>query len=112
MIRGATPTLKLTINSKSLDLGEADGVFVTISQKSDTCRDMNKTITKSGEYVTVDKNVVNCWLTQTESMKLKPNVPTEIQVNWIYREGDSVKRAATKPLSMTIGRQLLDEVLE
>lgn len=111
MIRGATPTLKLTINSKTLDFSEADNVFVTISQKAKNCRDGQSTITKTGDYVSVESNVVYCWLTQKESLRLDSTVPAEIQVNWTYHENDVVKRAATKPLSMAIGKQLLDEVL-
>lgn len=98
MIRGTTPTLTLTVGDSSIDLSTADAVYVTVTRGGEI-------VTKTGADVSVTGNVVECWLTEEESLKLSDG-PANIQVNWTF-DGD--KRAATKVASINIGKQLLLE---
>ena len=103
MIRGTTPTFTLTIDDENLDLSQAENVYVTIKQA-------NTTITKTGEYLEVDQNMVMCWLTEEESFRLKENIEAAIQINWTYLESSGTrKRAATQTHKIMVGRQLLNE---
>ena len=107
MIRGTTPTFTLTIHdpSDSLDLTQANNVYVTIRQDAFD-------VTKTGEDLTVEARKVSGWLTQEETIQLKAGKTALVQVNWTYTDvGGSVKRAATKVQDMQVGRQLLPEVL-
>ena len=102
MIRGTTPTFTLTIDDENLDLSQAENVYVTIKQA-------NTTITKTGEYLNIDENVVECWLTESESFRLKENIEASIQINWTYVElNGGKKRAATQAHKIMIDRQLLN----
>ncbi len=106
MIRGTTPTFTFTIKSQTVNLGEAENVYVTIRQGANE-------ITKSGEEISYELRTVNVYLTQEESLKLKENTPAEVQINWTYLDVDqtTVRRAATKVKSIQIDRQLLKRVI-
>ena len=103
MVRGTTPTLTLTIGA-DVDLSQAVNVYVTIRQGS-------VSITKTGDFLKVSGNVIECWLTQKDSLRLNPDITADLQVNWTYNSTDGIKRAATEPAKISITRQLLDEVI-
>lgn len=108
MIRGTTPTFTFTIRSETVNLGEAENVYVTIRQGANE-------ITKTGEEISYELRTVNVYLSQEESLKLKENTPAEIQINWTYldpTDNTTVRRAATKVKSIQIDRQLLKRVIE
>ena len=107
MIRGTTPTFTLTLSDNTIDLGDAENVYVTLRQgKTD--------ITKSGTDLTIDDNVVSVFLTQEESLDLSESTTAEVQVNWTYldTDGTTVRRAATKVKEIPITKQLLKRVIE
>ena len=103
MIRGTNPTLTLTVGPDTLDLEQADAVYVTIKRGATT-------VTKSGEDISVDGNVVSCWLTEAESLSVSEGAAS-IQVNWTYTENGEERRAASVVVGINIGRQLLLEEL-
>lgn len=100
MIRATTPTFTLTVGDQSIDLSQASNVYVTVTQGA-------RKVTKTGADLTIDGNVVQCTLSQTESLYFKPGSTADIQVNWIY----GTVRAATEVISVPVGNQLLPEVL-
>lgn len=104
MIVGTTPTLQMRISDKNVNLNEAQSVYVTIRQGS-------VAITKTGEYVSVDGASLSVWLTQADTMQLKPNASAKLQVNWTYPDEAGTKRNATKPKEIPITEQLLMRVI-
>lgn len=108
MIRGTTPTFTFTINSQTLDLTEAENVYVTIKQGS-------KEITKTGEDLDVSPTVVSVFLNQEESLSLRETMDAEVQINWTYLDpvdNTIIRRAATKIKSIKVAKQLLKRVIE
>lgn len=105
MVRGATPTFVFTLSDESVNLLEAESVYVTIEQPGTS-------ITKSGQDILVEQHSVSVWLSQKESLMLKEG-KAEAQLNWLYTDdvtGD-IKRAATKLAEITIEKQLLRRVI-
>lgn len=111
MIQATTPTLIFRVKNKAdgtpIDLSIADEVYVTIRQGM-------LTLTKSGDDVSVDVNVVSVWLSQKESLRLSPKAPAKVQINWTYTDQISGKkqRAAAKVKDIKIDEQLLQRVIE
>ena len=108
MIRGTTPTFTFTIVNETVDLTEAENVYVTIRQGS-------KEITKTGESLEVAARTVDVFLNQEESLSLSEANPAEVQINWTYLDpidNTIVRRAATKVKSIPIAKQLLKRVIE
>lgn len=107
MIRGTTPTFRLTIQPKqgSVDLSVADNVYVAIKQG-------NVTIELTGDELEIDENVISCWIPQEKSLRLVEGAAAKIQVNWTYTDTDSTtKRAATVVKEISVGEQLIRRVL-
>ena len=107
MIRGTTPTFTLTIADTSVDLGQAENIYFTLTQGSNA-------ITKSGEDLEVGTRTVNVFLTQEESIDLIEGAGADIQLNWTYLDpGGSgiVRRAATKVKTIQITKQILRRVI-
>lgn len=107
MIRATTPTFALTIKSETLDLTEAENIYVSFAQGK--CMYLEKT----GDAIELDgQRTVMVWLSQEDSLSLNEREPLEIQVNWTYLDGNSnVRRAATKPKSVQVTKQLLKRVI-
>ena len=105
MIRATTPTFIFTIKSDTLDLTQAESIYVTFSQGS-------KKITKDGEDVTIDgTKTVSVWLTQEESLALSEG-EMEVQINWTYEDAyGNHRRAATVVKSICVTNQLLRRIL-
>lgn len=106
MIRATTPTFTFTVKSTTLDLSEADNIYVTLAQGS-------RTITKTGEDIEFTQpRTVAVWLTQEESLSLVEG-SMDVQLNWTYTDANSkVRRAATKTKTIQITKQLLKRVIE
>lgn len=94
---GTTPTFTFTFPDE-LDLSTANNVYVTFKSKNGTVL-----FTKSGEDVTVSKNVVSVELTQKETLPLKK---VFIQINWTYENG---KRGSSEIAVFDFSDQLLNE---
>ena len=106
MIRATTPTFKFTIKSETLDLNQADSIYVTFAQGS-------RKITKDGDDVKLEgERVVSVWLTQEESLALSEG-PLECQINWIYHDAyGNYRRAATIIKQICVTKQLLRRIIE
>ena len=100
MIRATTPTFELKITDNTVDLTEASNVYATFSQQ-------NRTITKSGEALTIQARQVDVYFTQEESLGFTAGT-IEIQLNWTYADGS---RAATNITKVYVTDNLLAEVL-
>ena len=105
MIRGTTPTFQLTVNGVE-DLTLADHVYVTIQQGP-------VALTLTGDELEIHANVISCYLSQVNSLKLIEMQKAKLQVNWTYppEETGAVKRAATRVKEIVVGEQLLRKEL-
>lgn len=107
MIRGTTPTFRLTI-SGDVDLTKAEHIWITIKQPN-----VEIQLTE-GDYELVSEKVIDCWLTQEESLKLTESAKAKLQVNWTYpvtEQGTLPSRAATRVKEIMIGEQLIGREL-
>lgn len=105
MIQGTTPTFTFTIKNQEINLSEATNVYVTLAQGI-------KLIEKQGSDLQIDGSTVSVWLTQEESLKLTEGLDAEVQINWTYSDGGTIRRAATKVKSIPVSKQLLKRVIE
>ena len=86
MFRGITPTITITL-PESVDLDSANNVYVTFQGK-------DKKITKTGNDIAVEDNVVSVYLDQSETLSFTPGA-VFLQVNWTYNEEGTIKRASS-----------------
>ncbi len=100
MVRGTTPTFKLILNDDTVDLTAATKVYVTFSQTGIK-------LTKSEDLDVYEKEV-DVYLSQEETLAFVLR-SVDIQINWIYDDG---KRACTNIVKASVGRNLINEVLE
>lgn len=103
MHKGMTPTITLTL-PETVNLEQADNVYVTF-----TCG--KGKLTKTGGDLIIDENVVNVYLTQTDTLSFTGGT-VHIQVNWTYTEGDTVKRACSDIADVLFKMNLESGVLE
>ena len=103
--RGTTPTYRLILQDTTIDLAEANDVYVTFADGK-----YNKIIEKTGADLYIDGNVVEIFLTQEETLKL-PSGEILVQINWTYLEGTTTKRAASQIVRTTSARNLKNEVI-
>lgn len=111
MIRGTTPTYTFTIQSQTLDLTEAQNVYVTFEQ---TRSGKTTHIEKTGEDLVVEAKKVSVFLSQEESLKLHEQAAAEVQINWTYLDPldpTIVRRAATVVKTIPILKQLMGRVV-
>lgn len=101
MIRATTPTLELVLEDERIDLGVANDVYVTLRQGP-------KKLTKSGNALAIDGNVVSVWLSQQETLGFTSAHNVDVQLNWTYPGG---ARAASEIGRVWVGENLLPEVL-
>ena len=101
MIRGTTPTFKLTLTDTSVDLTQAQNVYASFSQA-------NVKIVKTGEDLDVMPQEVDVYLTQEESLRFTTGT-LNIQLNWTYAGG---QRACTNIINVDVGTNLIGKVLE
>ncbi len=101
MIRGTTPTFQLKIDDQTVDLTEARNVYATFEQRGTT-------LTKSGEDIEVTAQQVDVYFSQADSLKFSAG-SIDIQLNWTYSNG---ARACTDIIRVTVGENLVPEVLE
>ena len=104
LIIGTTPTFTLSIKNKNnLNLYNAKKIYFTIRQGSLKMTKTDNDITIKNEYT------VQISFTQEETIQFRYNIPTDIQLNWTYANGE---RAATKIKTIQLSRNLIREVLE
>lgn len=98
---GTTPTFTLTFSEQSgVDLTQATNVYVTFCSGS-------KTVTKTGEDLTITEKSVSVTLSQEETLPMLYTV--NIQVNWTTPDG---KRLASEVIKCEMSMQLLMAVVE
>lgn len=107
MIQYTTPTFRLTISGA--DLSNARELVVTIRQGE-------RKFDLSGDALVVTgnaHNVIECYLTQEQSMKLAAPAPARIQVNWSYLDVDftTIRRAATRWKEFSVDENLLKRAM-
>ena len=93
-----TPTFTLTFSEKTLDLTQADHVYVTFKGNGFT-------LTKSDDLV-IEAKSIGVHLAQNETARFSGTV--EIQANWTI----SGNRIASEVTTINITKQLLQEVVE
>lgn len=103
MVRGTTPTLTLHILDDNIDLTQATNVYLTIKQD-------NYTLTKTTPQLELSSNIIDCYLTQEESLRFSEGA-ADVQINWTYQNDGITYRAATKIKTIQIGPQLLTRVV-
>lgn len=99
--RGTTPTYSLTFVEQSLDLTEANAVYVTFRKGA-------KIITKTDSDIEVQPKQVDVYLNQKETLSFSTG-EVKVQVNWTL---DGGKRAASVVKTVDLSEQLLEKVLE
>ena len=104
MIIGTTPTFTLKVtDDETLDFNSAEHIYFTIRQGSVSYTKQDEDITIVNEYT------VQVTLSQEETLSFKYGLDAQVQLNWTYENG---ARAATKVMSVTLGKNLIREVLE
>lgn len=101
MIPWTTPTITLIV---SADLSQATNIIVTIQQG-------DVFLKKEGTSVTYSQGKLYIDLNETESAVFKENSSAQVQVNWLYLDNGVQKRGATATGKITIGENMLKEVL-
>lgn len=105
MVRATNPIITLTIKNSSIDLSQASKVVVSIKQGA-------KSFHIYKENLDIEKNIIKCYLSQEDSLKLVENQIAKIQVNWIYEDEKGINhRGATKTREVNIEEQLLKEII-
>lgn len=102
VVKGTTPTFIFTT---PIDLTEASKVWVTLSTMSEC-----ELITKSNEDLIITSESVSVFLSQTETLSL-PKGQVKVQLNWLYQEGNKLKRACSKKKTISTDTNLLDKEL-
>ena len=99
--RGTTPTYILTFSEQSLDLTEANNVYVTFRKGA-------KVLTKTGNDIDVYPKRVEIYLNQKETLAFSQG-EVKVQVNWTLAQG---RRAASVVKTIDLSEQLLEKVIE
>lgn len=99
--RGTTPTYILTFTEESLDLTEANNVYVTFRKGA-------KVLTKTGNDIDVYPKRVEIYLNQKETLAFSQG-EVKVQVNWTLAQG---RRAASAVKTIDLSEQLLEKVIE
>lgn len=102
--RGTTPTFIFN-TPQGIDLTQAAKVYVTFSDLHE-----KELMTKEDTDLTITSTSVSVYLTQAESLSL-PNGKIKVQLNWLYQEGNKVKRATSQKRTISADRNLLDKEL-
>ena len=100
MVQATTPTFVLTL-PQTVDLSQAANVYFTVSQGM-------KVLTKTGDSLTIDGNVVSVFLSQAETLAFAVGT-LELQLNWTYPNGE---RACTKVKTVEVDMNLLKKVVQ
>lgn len=104
MYKGITPTFILTL-PEEINLGDASHVYVTFSD-----RHGRALVRKQDAALSVEDNTCGVYLSQEETLRL-PSGRVQVQLNWTYDEGDTVKRAASDIVEIYMNTNLEGGVL-
>jgi len=104
MYKGTTPTFTLTL-PEEIDLTDATEVRVTFAN-----RNSRILADKTGSDLAIDGNTIGVFLTQQETLGF-PAGSVFIQVNWLYNDEGTVKRAASDIAVAFFQQNLWNEVM-
>lgn len=106
MIIGTTPTFTLRLKKIcDVDLTQVNNIYVTLKQGTIL-------LTKTGnDLQIVDSKAIRFSLTQAESLNFALDKVVELQINWTYIANNTVKRAASKVMTINLDKQLLKQEL-
>lgn len=99
--RGTTPTYVCTFIEQSLDLTQANNVYVTFRKGA-------KILTKTGQDIEVAAKQVEIYLDQKETLMFSTG-EVKVQVNWTLAGG---MRACSEVATINLSEQLLEKVVE
>ncbi len=105
MYRATTPTL-IFIFPPEADIEDASEIFVTFAKQNG-----KEILTKTGADLVVEENEVAVYFTQEDSLKM-PAGAVKCQLNWLYQEANTIKRACSQIMTIFALDNLIDEVLE
>ena len=104
MYKLTTPTVTFNF-PETIDMTQASDIKVTL-KGSDRYK-----LTKESDDLDVTEHSVSVSFTQQETSRLAlGNI--EAQVNWLYTEGNIIKRACSNIVTLTVNKNLLEEVWE
>ena len=103
MIRGTTPTFVLNLETDTIDLTEANNVYISLETDSVEMLKQN-----GDEGVEIQPHQISVYLTQAETLQFAEKSKIEIQVNWTYANGS---RGCTDIAKVSVGRNLVYKVL-
>ena len=103
MIRGTTPTFRLTINDDSVDLTQAEHVYVTFKQGCGI------SLSNTGSDVEVQAKQVDVYLAQKETLLFRTG-QLDIQLNWTYDQGQ--QRACSRVVTIEVEDNLIGRVIK
>lgn len=105
MIPGCTHAIDLELDDHTIDLGEANSVYVSIVQGTISL------VVPSNNLV-IDGYRLSAYLTQEQSLRFQNNKEAKVQVNWIITNAmGQASRGAAGPAIIPVGEQLLRRVL-
>lgn len=103
MYKGTTPTLSLTF-SEDIDFTQATSIVVTFSDSR-----QNKLMEKTDADLDVSAHQIDITLTQEETLSMPKEVL--IQVNFLYVDGTTIRRAASTIAGLRFNNNLKAEVM-
>lgn len=102
--KGTTPTYIFTLPD-DIDLSTADSVYVTFSKKN-----YETILTKEDNELEIQANTVSVFLDQEDTLSF-PRGDILVQINWLYEDGSTTKRACSEIITIPAKRNLIDEVI-
>ena len=99
---GTTPTFQCAL-PEGYDIRGA-AVWLTIAQEQ-----FNRELTITGDRLMLDDNVISVFLTQAETLKMMPNKPATIMINWVF-EGNN--RGCTHKIPLQFDDNLIKRALQ
>ena len=99
--RGTTPTFVLTVADPTVDLTAAAHVYAAFRQG-------DLTVTRDETTMDVTEKAVSVYFTQAGTLAFQPDRPIEIQLNWVYADG---QRAATEIVRTAFSENLIGSEL-
>ena len=99
--KGTTPTITLTFTEATLDLTQAEHVYVSF-------RGVGTTVEKKDTDLTIQAKSIGVYLTQEETLSLYEG-DVQIQANWTYGDGS---RSASEIVKYRFTDNLIERVIE
>lgn len=105
MYRYTTPTVTWKF-SDDIDMTQATKMVATIRSLKSGYK-----LNVFQEDLVISEHEVSVFLTQEDTAKL-PSGDAVVMLNWLYNEGNNIKRACAKEKEIVIHENLYDKVME